>query len=165
MKTIYLKALLNETLRSVGFPVTSLAYGKNGNIISIKSNSIGCSETSHKTHAEYLMSIDKKFINHKGKLTILITYPPCSHCLAKLNSMKKDIEIKYLFDVWGKRYKNYIKSQNTSIKCVNVNTPETKELWSIVEKRYDRPGHRLSKKHLLELSDSKRIMKMAPKPK
>ena len=162
MKSMYLKALLNETLRSVGFPVASLAFGENGEIIVIFSNSKGDSKTNHETHAEYIMSNDIKFINHIGKLTLLITYPPCYHCLAKLNKMNKDLEIKYLFDVWGKRYKNYIKSQNISIEWINMSTKHTEEIWNIIEKRYNSPGHGSPKRRLLKLSNSNRIMKMAP---
>ena len=99
MKLIYLEALLIETLRCVGFPVASLAYGEDGEIIAITSNSRGYGKTSHKTHAEYKLLNNKKFINHIGKITLLITFPPCSHCLKELNKSKKDLKIKYLFDV------------------------------------------------------------------
>ena len=163
MKSIYLKALLEETKRCVGFPVSSLAYTEDGNILLTASNSVGCGQTSHKTHAEYKMLNDPKFKNYTGKLTLLITFPPCSHCLAELNNSKKDIKIKYLFDVWGKRIRNYIKVQNTSIKQVNISTVTIDEIWSIIERRYEKPGHRLSKNLLLKKHNSKKIMRMSPR--
>ena len=165
MKLSYLEVLLKETRDCVGFPVACLSFNSKGKILSIISNSIGSGKTNHHTHAEWKTFSDDKMKNISGKITLLITYPPCSLCLNDLNELGMDIEIIYLFDIWGKRYRQYIKIQNIKIKSLNVSSKHIDEIWKIIVNKYNSPGHKGSKKRLIKLHNSQQMQRMSPKKK
>ena len=130
LKTMSEKVYKNSLKKDPGFPVSCVFVREKENICVKINKRAFDKETDYKNHAEYLClkKIDK--FKENIKILAIITLPPCSKCLKKINQ-KNNVkwEIYYLNDdIRAKSQKVYIKQNKEFIKKLSFSELKNEEI-------------------------------------